>query len=110
MGKKPLKRVKSFTLDPGTINKLKKYADMHTKGNASKAVILLVAEGVPTTFDDYSHHAPPAHRNWKKSGKCNPRLKGFPCVPCWGLNATVKTESVMNEDYEMIEVVTVENA
>jgi len=44
------------------------------------------------------------------SGKCNPRLKGFPCVPCWGLNATVKVERRMNELYELVDVVTVEVA
>lgn len=108
MGKKPLKRVKSFTLDPTTINKLNKYAEKHTKGNASKALILLISEGVPTTFEDYTHHAKEEHRNWMNSGKCNPRLKGFPCVPCWGLNATVKVERRMNEFYEMVDVVVVE--
>ena len=108
MGKKPLKRVKSFTLDPSTINKLNKYAEKHTNGNASKALILLISEGVPTTFEDYTHHAKEEHRNWMNSGKCNPRLKGFPCVPCWGLNATVKVERRMNEFYEMVDVVMVE--
>ena len=110
MGKKPLKRVKSFTLDPTTINKLNKYAEKHTKGNASKALILLISEGVPTTFEDYTHHAKEEHRNWMNSGKCNPRLKGFPCVPCWGLNATVTVTQRMNKNYEVEEVVTVENS
>jgi hypothetical protein len=110
MGNKPLKKIKSFTLDPATINKLKKYADQYTNGNCSQAVVMLVKAGVPTTFEDYEHHAPEEHRNWKNSGKCNPRLKGFPCVPCWGMNATVKVEQTMNSDYEMVEVVSVENA
>ena len=108
MGKKPLKRVKSFTLDPMTINKLQKYADKHTKGNASRALIRLISDGVPTTFEDYEHHAKEDHRNWMNSGKCNPRLKGFPCVPCWGIDATVKVERRMNEFYEMVDVVVVE--
>lgn len=110
MAKKPLKKIKSFTLDPGTINKLNKYAEKHTKGNASKALILLINEGVPTTFEDYTHHAKEEHRNWMNSNKCNPRLKGFPCVPCWGMNAVVKVERRMNEHYEMVDVVTVEGA
>ena len=107
---KQRKKIKSFTLDNLSIKKLQTYADKNTKGNASQALILLISTAIPVTFDDFSHHAPPAHRNWKNSGKCNPRIKGFPCVQCWGLNATVTVTQRMNKDYEVEEVVTVENS
>ena len=107
---KQRKKIKSFTLDNLSIKKLQAYADKETKGNASKALILLIQKAIPVTFEDYEHHAPEEHRNWKGSGKCNPRLKSYPCVQCWGLNATVNVIQRMNKNYEVEEVVTVENS
>ena len=107
---KQRKKIKSFTLDNLSIKKLQTYADKNTKGNASQALIHLISSAIPMTFEDYEHHAPEEHRNWKGSGKCNPRLKSYPCVVCWGMNATVNVIQRMNKDYEIEEVVTVENA
>tara|TARA_Y100001973_G_C5202504_1_gene338917 strand:- start:1615 stop:1956 length:342 start_codon:yes stop_codon:yes gene_type:complete len=111
-GKTPMK-IRSFTLCERSILKLKKYATEEHKGNQSIALRHLLLSAIATTLDDYAHHAPEEARNWLGSGKCNPRLKGYPCVICWGENATVNVKNALIErDGKWIEerVINVENA
>ena len=110
----PKKYIKSFTLSQHDIMKLKKYADAEFKGNTSQAIRNLIQINIPTTLEDYDHHAPLKQRNWKGTGKCNPRLKGFPCPQCWGMNVDVSINhrTVMNEAtgrIEHIETIRVES-
>ena len=99
------KHIKSFTLSQHDIVKLKKYADNEFKGNTSQAIRHLIQINIPTTIEDYEHHAPLKSRNWKGTGKCNPRLKGFPCPQCWGMNVHVGVDhrTVLNEATGRIE-------
>jgi len=113
MGGKSTKKIRSFTLCDKSILKLKKHADEEHKGNMSNALRSLILSSIPTTLDDYAHHAPEEVRNYLGSGKCNPKLKGYPCVLCWGENATVKvTEALIERNGSWIKerVINVENA
>lgn len=96
MGGKP-KKIRSFTLCEKSILKLKKHANEEHNGNQSVALRHLIMNAVKTTLDDYAHHAPEESRNWMGSGKCNPTLKGYPCVLCWGENAKVTVKSALIE-------------
>lgn len=113
MGGKPTKKIRSFTLCDKSILKLKKHANEEHKGNMSNALRHLILTSIATTLDDYAHHAPKEARNWLGSGKCNPKLKGYPCVICWGENATVTvSNALIDRDGRWIEerVINVENA
>lgn len=92
MGGKPSKMIRSFTLCEKSYLKLKKHADKEHKGNTSKALRALILEAVPTTLEDYSHRQTEEQRLWYNTGKCNPNLGGYPCVLCWGENATVRVK------------------
>lgn len=113
MGGKSTKKIRSFTLCEKSILKLKKHADKEHKGNMSNALRSLILSAIPTTLEDYSHHAPESARNYLGSGKCNPKIKGYPCPLCWGENATVTvTNALIERDGRWIEerVINVENA
>lgn len=113
MGGKPVKKIRSFTLCEKSILKLKKHANEEHKGNMSVALRSLILKSVPTTLEDYSHKAPEEARNWLGSGKCNPKIGGYPCALCWGENATVTvTEALIQRDGKWIQerVINVENA
>jgi hypothetical protein len=97
MGGKPVKKIRSFTLCEKSILKLKKHANEEHKGNMSNALRSLILSSIPTTLQDYSHHAPEESRNYLGSGKCNPKLGGYPCVLCWGENATVTVKEALIE-------------
>lgn len=113
MGGKPVKKIRSFTLCEKSILKLKKHANEEHKGNMSNALRSLILSSIPTTLEDFSHHASEESRNWLGSGKCNPKLGGYPCVLCWGDNATVTVKDALIErDGSWIQerVINVENA
>jgi hypothetical protein len=95
MGGKPVKKIRSFTLCEKSILKLKKHADKEHKGNLSEAMRRLILDAVPTTLDDYAHRQAEEERKWRGTGKCNPNLGGYPCVPCWGENAIVRVKQAL---------------
>jgi len=110
---KPTKKIRSFTLCEKSILKLKKHADKEFKGNMSNALRSIILSAIPTTLEDYAHRQPPEHRKWMDSGKCNPNIGGYPCVLCWGENATVTVkQSLVMRDGRLREesVIHVENA
>lgn len=108
-----MKKIRSFTLCEKSILKLKKHANEEHKGNMSNALRSLILSSIPTTLEDFSHHAPEESRNWLGSGKCNPKLGGYPCVLCWGDNATVTVKDALierNGSWIQERVINVENA
>lgn len=108
-----MKKIRSFTLCEKSILKLKKHANEEHKGNMSNALRSLILSSIPTTLQDFSHHAPEESRDWLGSGKCNPRLGGYPCVLCWGDNATVTVKDALierNGSWIQERVINVENA
>ena len=110
---KPTKKIRSFTLCEKSILKLKKHADKEFKGNLSNALRNVILSAIPTTLEDYAHRQPPERRKWYDTGKCNPNIGGYPCVLCWGENATVSIKQCMvmrNGVMKMEDVVHVENA
>ena len=112
MQKTNAKKIRSFTLCERSIKKLKKYAAEEHKGNQSVALRHLLNQAIPTTLDDYAHTAPEVGRNWLGSGKCNPHIGSYPCVLCWGENATVTTRNALvqrNGSWINERVINVEN-
>lgn len=84
------KRSISFTLSPGDIQRLQSHANAHHRGNRSQALTALI-RAVQVPLSEYGHKAPPAHRNYRGTGKCNPFLNGEPpCAVCWGENVRVE--------------------
>lgn len=113
MGGKPVKKIRSFTLCEKSILKLKKHANEEHKGNMSNALRHLILSSIPTTLDDYAHHQEEQYRNYMGTGKCNPTRGGYPCVLCWGEDATVTvSEALIERDGRWIKerVINVENA
>ena len=108
------RQVKSFTLDDSAIKKLKRYSDQETKGNLSRGLSHLIHAKLHAEIEDYAHRAPPSQRNWRGSGKCNPKLGGAnPCVLCWGEKAVIVTKrALVMRNKKLIEedVIHVENA
>ena len=108
-----MKKIRSFTLCEKSILKLKKHANEEHKGNMSNALRHLILSSIPTTLDDYAHHQEEQFRNYMGTGKCNPTRGGYPCVLCWGEDATVTvSEALIERDGRWIKerVINVENA
>lgn len=113
MGGNSTKKIRSFTLCERSYLKLKKHADKEHKGNMSNALRALILKAIPTTLEDFDHHAPEGARNYLGSGKCNPKVGGFPCALCWGENAVVLVKDALvekNGRWVTERVIHVENA
>lgn len=108
-----MKKIRSFTLCEKSILKLKKHANEEHKGNMSNALRSIILSSIPTTLDDYAHHQKEEYRKFMGTDKCNPTMGGYPCVLCWGENATVTiSEALIERDGRWIKerVINVENA
>lgn len=113
MGGKPSKKVRSFTLCERSYQKLKKHAKEEHKGNMSDALRSILLTTIPTTLEDFSHHQEEKFRNYMGTGKCNPTRGGYPCVLCWGENASVSiSEALIEREGRWIKerVINVENS
>jgi len=84
------KTIVSVTLDDKCISRLQKYAEQRHGGNRSEAIRAMIMNTVGMTLDDFDHPYPVGVRNWKGTGKCNPKHPGGVCPHCWGENVRVE--------------------